>query len=286
MSIKKDLVLVLTQHSKVNFQVFFFKTLKTPPPEVKYFFFESDKETLSYVFENCVEAARKLTPKRCERFTDEELSHNKNLQHIRRVINKGVLTTTEKGKFYVFQNPGYSNCLDLMPWGVNLRSSAGVKQITKHEREMMKLPNFKKDIIAGILLSDGSLYFSNRGVNYVLKFQQSIAKSSYVLFVFNHLSHYCSSYPKVTIGILNVKKTYVLGFYTRAFPFFTEFYNIFYLDGVKRIPFEIYKLLTPVSLAHLIMADGTSLEYGLEIFTDCYPLTDVIRLLNALVIRY
>lgn len=89
--------------------------MKTPPPEVKYFFFESDKETLSYVFENCVEAARKLTPKRCERFTDEELSHNKNLQHIRRVINKGVLTTTEKGKFYVFQNPGYSNCLDLMP---------------------------------------------------------------------------------------------------------------------------------------------------------------------------
>ena len=34
------------------------------------------------------------------------------------------------------------------------------------------------------------------------------------------------------------------------------------------------------------MGEGTSLEYELEICTDCYPLTDVIRLLNALVIRY
>ena len=37
--------------------------------------------------------------------------------------NKAVLTTTEKGKLDVFQNPGYSECLDLVVFGVNLYST-------------------------------------------------------------------------------------------------------------------------------------------------------------------
>lgn len=39
-------------------------------------------------------------------------------------------------------------------------------------------------------------------------------------------------------------------------PMLTEFYNIFYLNGVKRIPTDL-SLLTPLALAHLIMQDGS-----------------------------
>src|SRR5947207_11668 len=39
---------------------------------------------------------------------------NKNLQHIRRVINKNILTSTEKGKFFIYKNPGYSSNLSLV----------------------------------------------------------------------------------------------------------------------------------------------------------------------------
>ena len=78
--------------------------------------------------------------------TKKELKLNKNLQHIRRVINKGVLTSTEKGKFYIFQNPDHSSCLTLVPWGVILPSTVGsgaYKIITKQEREILSLPNFQ-----------------------------------------------------------------------------------------------------------------------------------------------
>ena len=251
----------------------------------KVFFFESDKKTLAYVFDNCWQAARTLTPKRSAHFTDKQLKQNKNLQYISRVINKGVLTTTEKGKFYVFINPVYSDSLALVSWGINLKSTVNIKRITKQEKDMIKLPNLQLGIIVGILLSDGRLACSNRAINYALHFKQSLSKSSFLWFVFSSLSHYCSSYPYFSIGVRNGTKTYALSFFTRTYPFFTELHKKFYIKGKKIIPFEIYELLSPAALAHMIMGDGCR-NYGLEICTDCYSLPDVIRLLNVLVIRY
>ena len=75
-------------------------------------------------------------------------------------------------------------------------------------------------------------------------------------------------------------------FYTRSLPCISEIYSLFYPNGVKIIPENIYELLTPVALAHLIMGDGTRRDYGLEICTDCFNITDVIKLTNVLRIRY
>jgi hypothetical protein len=81
----------------------------------KIFVYHPDKKTVAFVFDNCGQAARCLTPQRCMHFSDSELQKNKNLQHILRVINKGVLTLTEKGKFYFYKNPEHSTCLALVP---------------------------------------------------------------------------------------------------------------------------------------------------------------------------
>jgi hypothetical protein len=64
---------------------------------------------LAYIFDSAVQPVRQLTPKRVAHMSDLELKQNKNLQHIRRVINKGILTETEKGKFYIFENYNLSN---------------------------------------------------------------------------------------------------------------------------------------------------------------------------------
>lgn len=82
-------------------------------PLNKFFVYHADM-TLAYVFSSLVEIGRTLTPERCKKFTDCELSKNKNMQHILRVINKGTLTKTELGKFYILKNPGYSNSLALV----------------------------------------------------------------------------------------------------------------------------------------------------------------------------
>ena len=89
-------------------------------------------------------------------------------------------------------------------------------------------------------------------------FKQSADRASYVLFVFNLLSHYCSSSPQLTSGIRSGKRYHGLQFFTRTMPCITELYFLFYPKGVKSIPQNIYALLTPIALAHLIMGDGVA----------------------------
>jgi len=43
---------------------------------------------------------------------------------------------------------------------------------------------------------------------------------------------------------------YNLSFATMSLPCFNEFFELFYLDGVKIVPKNIYNFLTPISLAY------------------------------------
>lgn len=54
----------------------------------------------------------------------------------------------------------------------------------------------------------------------------------------------------------------------------------------KKIPVDIYNLLTPVALAVLIMGEGEQQPSGMNLCTDSCTLTEVIILINVLIIRY
>lgn len=64
-------------------------------------------------------------------------------------------------------------------------------------------------------------------------------------------------------------------------PCLTELHPLFYPSGVKIIPKNIYDLLTPVALAHLVMGDGSKERHGLIICTDSYSIEDVVRLIKT-----
>jgi hypothetical protein len=65
-----------------------------------------------------------------------------------------------------------------------------------------------------------------------------------------------------------------------------EFYNLFYLNKKKVMPGNIYDLLTPVALAHLIMGDGSAISRGLRISTDSFTIIEAVMLVNVLIIKY
>ena len=163
----------------------------------------------------------------------------------------------------------------------------GSGRLTKVERSMIKLAPFQRSVILGLLLSDGWLIFSSaKNLNARLGFKQSLAQATYVLFVFNLLSHYCSNVPYLITNVRAGKKLYGLEVFTRALPCFTELHSLFYPNGTKIIPDNIYDLLTSVALAHLIMGDGSERPHGLIICTDSYSVQDIVRLMNVLIIRY
>jgi hypothetical protein len=63
-------------------------------------------------------------------------------------------------------------------------------------------------------------------------------------------------------------------------------YYLFYPNGVKVIPENIFELLTPVTLAQIIMGDGSAHQNGLILCTDSYHITDVVKLINVLIVKY
>jgi len=69
-------------------------------------------------------------------------------------------------------------------------------------------------------------------------------------------------------------------------PCLTELHSLFYPNGIKIIPNNIYELLTSVALAHMIMGDGSWKRYGLIICTDSYTVKDIVRLMNVLIIKF
>jgi hypothetical protein len=66
----------------------------------------------------------------------------------------------------------------------------------------------------------------------------------------------------------------------------TELHSLFYPNNVKIVPYNIFELLTPIALAHMIMGDGSVQRHGLIICTNSYSIEDVVRLMNVLIIRY
>ncbi len=120
----------------------------------------------------------------------------------------------------------------LVVFGTNLQSTVGEK-FTRKELAMVKLAPHQKSVIVGLILSDG--WLSSDRKNSRLGFKQSLARFEYVWFVFNILSHYCSSSPRLTSGIRAGKRFFGLQIMTRLMPCMTELQSLFYINGVKII---------------------------------------------------
>jgi hypothetical protein len=160
-------------------------------------------------------------------------------------------------------------CTDLVVWGTNLGSTVGSGRFTKQVSEMVKLPLFYRSVIVGLILSDAGLSFYNKTAkNALLRLTQSLDNSRYFYFVFFILSHYCSSYPYYRARYRFGKTNFYRELFYRTLPCFTELYSLFYLNGIKIIPHNIYDLLTPVAIAHwrFIYINIYKLKYIIYIF--------------------
>jgi LAGLIDADG DNA endonuclease family len=173
----------------------------------------------------------------------------------------------------------------LVLWGSNLSSTAGTRY-TKQILSIINLPNDIKSIIIGIIISDGHLALNYKGKNAYLILNQSLAKSAYIYFVFSFLSHYCQSYPKLSVSYRLGKPSYILRIATRSMPCLTELYIKFYANKIRIIKPSIYNDLTPIALAHWIMGDGSYNGKGLILCTDSFKIKEVVLLMNVLIIRY
>ena len=182
-----------------------------------------------------------------------------------------------------------STCTSLVVWGKDLPSHIGYNRLTHMEAKMIALPPLQLSVVVGLILSDGWLSYGGKYSNYArLGFKQpcGLDKSKYFWSVYLLLSHYCTSLPLFSYRKRKCNFNSSLCFQTRSLPCFTELYYLFYINNKKVIPENIYDLLTPIGLAHWIQGDGQVASNGLRLCTDSYQLSEVVKLMNVLMIKY
>lgn len=179
-----------------------------------------------------------------------------------------------------------SNKTSIVLFGSNLGPLYNTGKFSKNISKLIYLHPYYYSIVVGMLLSDGWLEKSSINSNTRFRFKQSINRADYVLQIFFVFSHYCFGIPYLTKSLRKGKLHYGLQFNTRSLPCFNELYNLFYKNQIKKVPKNIYDLLSPVALAHWIMGDGAILNKGMVLCTDSFTLQEVVKLMNVLLIKY
>jgi hypothetical protein len=151
---------------------------------------------------------------------------------------------------------------------------------------MINIPIEHYSIFIGILLSDAWLQCNAGKGNARLGLKQTLKNSPYLLDVFFKLSHYCSSYPRITRTTVKGIKHSALQINTRAMPCITELYNMFYVDGVKIVPKDLYNLLTPEALAHWIAGNGSRGSHGVYLQTQSFTIRENVFIVNVLMLKF
>lgn len=159
--------------------------------------------------------------------------------------------------------------------------------LTKKIRDNIKITNYHKSIIVGLLLSDGHIQ-KRKNWNPRISLHQSMKNFEYLWSVFNILSVYCSSFPYVKHTVKRGKLFYSLEFQTRQLKSLNEIYNLFYTENikVKSITPELFNYLDFIAIAHWIMGDGAKRNKGIILCTDCFSIKEVVLLMNILLIKF
>lgn len=139
-------------------------------------------------------------------------------------------------------------------------------------------------IVIGNILGDAWMERKSPTSNARLRYEQISPKhDERFYYTYNYYALYCAGNSTIRTrtdkrtGTTNVSNM----FSTRAMPFFTFFYELFYVNGIKTIPNDIGSYLTPVAVAFWIMDDG-HWNRGLTLNTQGFSVQGVELLVKAL----
>jgi len=164
-----------------------------------------------------------------------------------------------------------------------LTRSYSTRRLTNVERNSFNVPTHLHEVIIGCCLGDLNV---RKQTNFAcLRFIQGIVNKDYIY----HLSELFSSYSNMKtpkhyefLDKRNTKVNTSISFHTYSLPCFNYYYDLFYVDRVKRIPLNIGEVLTPIGLAYWSMDDGYKNGNGFMFCTDSYTLSEVEILIKVL----
>lgn len=141
----------------------------------------------------------------------------------------------------------------------------------------------QQQVLVGTLLGDGCL--AKKGSECRLHVKHSLKQLPLVEWKREMFKEITSMDINVFEQDVNGKTYEFCQFATRTHPFLSEYRDIFYEDGRKRIPRNILELLvSPIALATWFMDDGTWSCQGLVLQTNCF-IPEEVELLQGVLLE-
>nr|YP_009184764.1 putative LAGLIDADG homing endonuclease [Jenufa perforata]ALO62917.1 putative LAGLIDADG homing endonuclease [Jenufa perforata] len=154
---------------------------------------------------------------------------------------------------------------------------------------MSKLTKEQREILVGLLLGDGNMQTENNGRTYRFRFSQQSRQKDYLFAVYEIFKPFVTTPPREYrfTDSRTGKKSFRWAFATTQQACFRFYGQLFYsLNGKKKVPKIIRKLLKPKGLAFWYMDDGAQKWAGktlaCQICTDGFTLEDVKLLKSVL----
>lgn len=157
------------------------------------------------------------------------------------------------------------------------RKRKGYKVKNRSVSKAIKLSDFQKQVLIGTVLGDGHLN-NNGGINtrFVLAHSPKQKELSENIFnIFKNLNAVLEYRKTKKLDIRNNKFYELYWVRIPANPCLNIYYNSFYKNKKKRIPFDLFYNFTEVSLAYLFMDDGSKTTSGYIISTNCFTTEDI-----------
>jgi len=141
-------------------------------------------------------------------------------------------------------------------------------------------------IIFGSLLGNGFAEFRSKGKGTRISFYQEGSHLTYLLYLQKKLTElgYCNpTIPKqeTRLGKKGVIRK-IIRFNTWTYTSFNWIQELWYVDGVKKVPSNIGEFLDPLALAIWIMDDGSKVGKGLKLSTNAFNYSDCLLLVKVL----
>ena len=140
-----------------------------------------------------------------------------------------------------------------------------------------RISKSQSEVIIGSLLGDARLECRSKNGNARLRIHHGWKQKDLVFWKYEVLKNLVSCVPKKIVCWKNPKNGedyFSWYFHTLTMKALREFYQIFYLGKQKRLPENIFEILTPRSLAVWIMDDGCHSKNSLILNTQSFSLDE------------
>lgn len=158
-------------------------------------------------------------------------------------------------------------------------------------KALVQLTQLQIDVLIGTMLGDATMERVKLNHNPRVRFDQTFpGHAAYLTVLYMIFYPLVGKHPTIQIRKPDARTKLIyttLRFSTLAFPCFSYYYDLFYINGKKVVPYNIADLLTSRALAYWIMDDGGKNSNGeMILHTRSYTLNDVQLLQSALMINF